>query len=512
MNHRTICMRRVAFSVVTLLLLLWLSMPVAMASPTDDDDWPEWYGILESRPSGVQGEWVVQGRTFIATSSTALEQEHGALQPGVCTEVKYRVIASGYEAIKISSEENYKCNGSGSGDDDGVKRYGRVEAMPQGGLLGNWVIGGVSYTADGNTRFEQEHGGFGVGVCVEVKYQMNSMALVKLSTERDYKCSGNHDGISYGELYGIINSFPAGLIGEWVIGGMNFIADASTRFEQDDGIFAQGVLVEVKFYTDSSGVHHAIKIETKDDEHDDDSHHRYRGHAYGLIESMPSGGRIGAWTIGGFMYTANAATRFEEEDGPFAVGVRVKVKYYLDAGNNRVALKIETTDDDGGASHPDHFKMYGFVQQKPANSFNGEWIINGTAFIADQTTKFKEEHGLLAIGAYVEVEYSTNGGVNFIYKLETHVPPGAGSNLHVGRIEDKGGVRGAAALNATTWKIGGQTFIVTPATDLNDLDSALTVGSTALVNSYADSNGSQVATQIRGVNINQFVFLPAVRR
>ncbi len=160
-----------AFSVVTLLLLLWLSIPVVVASPADDDDWPKWYGILESRPSGVQGEWVVKGRTFIATSSTVLEQEHGALQPGACTEVKYRVIASGYEAIKISSEENYKCNGSGSGDDDEMKRYGRVEAMPQGDLLGGWAIGGVSYMADSNTRFEQEHGGFGVGVCVEVKYQ-----------------------------------------------------------------------------------------------------------------------------------------------------------------------------------------------------------------------------------------------------------------------------------------------------------------------------------------------------
>jgi hypothetical protein len=518
-NRQTLRIHNKVLGAVALLLLLWFTMPVAMASPTDNDDgWPEWYGLLESRPSGVAGEWVVGGRTFTATSATVVEQEHGTLQIGVCTEVKYRVIASGYQAIKISSEEHHKCNGSDDDDDDDVERYARIESMPSNGLIGDWTIGGIHYTADTNTRFKQEYGKFAVGACVELEHRRDSTLLIELSTERDYKCSGDDDDdISHGELYGIINSFPSGLIGEWVIGGMSFMADNTTQFKQEHGVFDEGVLVEVKFYTDNNGVHHILQIETKgrdDDDEDDDDHsyQNYRGHAYGIVESMPSNGLIGDWIVSGFVYTANAATRFEEDDGTFAVGARVKVKYVLNANNERVALKIETTDDDGGVEQPSHFKMYGFVQQKPTNSFNGQWVIGGVSFIADQNTQFKEQHGLLVIGAYVEVEYIIESGVNYIYKLETHVPPGAGANLHVGQIEEIGGTQAAGVLNATPWKISGQTFLVTSATDLNDLNSALTIGSTALVNSYTDANGAQVATQIRGVTLNQRLFLPSVRR
>jgi len=199
---------------IALLLLLWFTMPVAMASPTDDDDdWPEWYGLLESRPSGVEGEWVVGGRTFTATSATVLEQEHGTLQIGVCAEVEYRVIASGYQAIKISREEHHKCNSSDDDDDDDddVERYARIESMPSSGLIGDWTIGGINYTADANTRFKQEYGGFAVGVCVELEHRRESTLLIELSTERDYKCSGSDDDdVSHGECMESLTAFPAG--------------------------------------------------------------------------------------------------------------------------------------------------------------------------------------------------------------------------------------------------------------------------------------------------------------
>ena len=456
-----------------------------------------------------------------------LEQEHGVLQTGVCTEVKYQTVGAGYQAIKISSEESYKCGGGNGGGDngggEGGKGYARIEAMPQGSLIGAWTIGGVAYTTDANTYFEQEHGGYAVGVCVEIEHAVGSTLLTKLATEHDYKCSGSGGsggGVNpQGQLYGVITSFPAGLIGQWVIGGVTFTADAATRFEQEHGAFAQGVMVEVKFYTDAAGANHAIKIESKygtdQGGHDDDgngSYEGYEGHAYGSIEAMPAGGTTGAWTIGGFPYTATTATRFEQEHGALAVGVNVKVKYYLDANNNRIAIKIESTNETGDVTSPNHFKMYGFVQNMPANSFNGQWVIDGVTFTADQNSIFRESHGLLAVGAYVEVEYSTTGGANYIHKLETQVPPGAGANAHLGDIESMGSLQAAALTANATWVIGGKSFVVTPATDLNDLNGALTVGATALVDSYTDANGSAVATQVRSVTINNHLYLPSVRR
>lgn len=174
-------------------------------------------------------------------------------------------------------------------------------------------------------------------------------------------------------------------------------------------------MVEVEFYTDSNGVHHIVQIETKDvdddddnpdqdnDEDDNSANRSYRGHAYGKIQSMPSNGLTGDWVIGGFVYKADNITHFEEDDGPFTIGARVKVRYTLNDANERLALKIETTDD-GDVDTPDHSEMYGFVQQKPTDSFNGQWVINGVTFIADQNTQFKEQHGLLAVGAYVMIK------------------------------------------------------------------------------------------------------------
>lgn len=516
--------RRTIVSFIVVMLLMMVSASLATASPADD--WPEWRGLLESRPAGVAGEWIVGGRTFTATAGTVLEQEHGMLQVGVCTEVKYQTVGAGYQAIKINSEESYKCgNGNGGGGEGGGggKSYARIEAMPQGTLIGAWTIGGVAYTTDANTFFEQEHGGYAVGVCVEFEHGVGSTLLTKLATEHDYKCSGSGGSGGgadpQGQLYGVIDNFPAGLIGQWVIGGVTFTADAATRFEQEHGAFASGVMVEVQFYTDANGVNHATKIESKygtdQDGNDDDgngSYEGYEGHVYGPIEAMPTGGTIGVWTIGGFSYTATAATRFEQEHGALAVGVNVKVKYYLDANNNRIAIKIESTAETGGVTSPNHFKMYGFVQSMPANSFNGQWVIDGVAFTADHNSIFTESHGLLAIGSYVEVEYSTSSGANYIHKLETQVPPGAGADVHLGDIESMGNLQAAALTANATWVIGGKSFVVTPATDLNDLNGALTVGTTALVDSYTDASGSAVATQVRSVTISNHLYLPSVRR
>jgi hypothetical protein len=70
----------------------------------------------------------------------------------------------------------------------------------------------------------------------------------------------------------------------------------------------------------------------------------------------------------------------------------------------------------------------------------------------------------------------------------------------------------AAGLQAATWSIGGVNYQITPATDLNDLQSALDVGKNALVNSYTAPDGSQVATQVRGITAIYSMNLPVIRR
>jgi hypothetical protein len=41
---------------------------------------------------------------------------------------------------------------------------------------------------------------------------------------------------------------------------------------------------------------------------------------YGIVESRPLDGDIGAWVVGGRTFTATAATKIDTDDGPFDIG------------------------------------------------------------------------------------------------------------------------------------------------------------------------------------------------
>ena len=227
---------------------------------------------------------------------------------------------------------------------------------------------------------------------------------------------------------------------------------------------------------------------------------------------MPDG-LVGAWSIGGVSYTATASSKFEQRDGPLANGARVKVEYYLGAGGERIAKKIESTSDDGGAAVPSNTKVFGFVGQMPAGGLVGTWVIDNVAYEAGGGTKFDESDAVLGVGAYVAVEYSVVNGQKVVHEIEAHVPPGAGPQTQFGTIDDKGGAKlAAASVQVNTWVIGGVQYSVVPATSFNDFFGTLDVGSTVVVNSYPAADGSLVATQIRGVSLSSNLFIPAVRR
>ena len=87
----------------------------------------------------------------------------------------------------------------------------------------------------------------------------------------------------------------------------------------------------------------------------------------------------------------------------------------------------------------------------------------------------------------------------------------AGDHTAIGLIDDRSGSQ-AAGVAATVWVIGGASYTVTPATAFSDAQGALAVGQTALVNSYTAGDGSQVATQIRGITLDHTLHLPLVTR
>lgn len=71
-----------------------------MSSHADD----EFYGIVESRPEGKVGTWVIGGRKVEVTERTELEADNGPLLVGACVEVAY----DGKFVEEIESEKQGK--------------------------------------------------------------------------------------------------------------------------------------------------------------------------------------------------------------------------------------------------------------------------------------------------------------------------------------------------------------------------------------------------------------------
>lgn len=496
---------------------------------------------VEALPArGLMGQWLIGGVEYVVAPGARLRQEKGPFAVGACVEVEYLVGTTPRQVRKMETKRHHECPSEGTPGATPTliptmppigtpgaefETYGRVESLPEG-LIGNWVVDGVTYLATAETEFEHERGNFAVGRCVKIHgFNTTPVPTIReIENERGFHCAHDDDdedeSHGVGVLFGKIQSLPAdGLIGDWNIGGMTFVISNTTELKQRDGQFAVGVMVKVHFVVNTDGVNLARKVEVKfadDDDGEDDDHNGHfegaEGHAFGLIEKLPAGDLIGEWVIGAISYTVTADTRMVEPHSNFVVGAKVRVKYYTDDQGNRIVRKIKTTNENSGADDPNHFTLFASVDEMPPSGFVGEWVLDNIAFVATGETKFVEANGTLGLGAYVKVEYFIRNGHNVIHELETEVPPGAGDDDNVGEIESMGDGLIAAGANAVNWTISGKNYTVTPATDLNDLQSDLTVGATVIVNSYTAADGSQVATQITGVTLNNRLYMPMAKR
>ena len=519
---------------------LTLTASAAGSGNGGGDNNPIARGRLTAMPaSGNVGDWVIGGVTYTASGATEFKQEAGPFATGVCTKVEYTGAAAPFTAIEIETQSPSDCDGDGGGgggggggNDGDLEAYGKLMKKPASGVAGEWVIGVITYTATTTTEVKSEFGPLDIGVCVKVHYFNTTTPPTarEIESEREFHCTGGSDdnggnnggddgGVGSGELYGVLSAFPASLIGDWVIGGLTFKADAATEFQQKAGSFAISNTVKVEFTVNADSSLQAREIKTlfrHENNSDDDNGNGVRdgaeGHAYGKVEALPAAAdRVGPWTIGGVIYTATVGTRFKDEHGPLQVGAQVRIKYVTDSAGVRTATEIKTTDDNGGVQDSTHAKLVGSVKSMPATGFKGTWTIGDASFVVNDSSRLKEDDGVLfAVGAYVEVEYSVVGTQNVVHEMETRIPPGAGDDDFIGKVDDTGGPTTAAA--GATLMVNGRTFVLTPATNISENAGDLVVGSTVLVNSYLAADGSQVATLVRTVNLSGVLYLPLTRK
>ncbi len=90
------------------------------------------YGTVEKLPeTGLAGIWIVNGREFIVTERTRLEQKHGLIEPGAYVEIKGIKSENTFTAEKI---EVKRAKADASYGATEQKIIGKVEKIPKGTL------------------------------------------------------------------------------------------------------------------------------------------------------------------------------------------------------------------------------------------------------------------------------------------------------------------------------------------------------------------------------------------
>lgn len=448
---------------------------VVTRAPATQADGLEWTGILTGRPAGLTGTWVIGGMSFEADSSTEFQQERGPLDVGVCAMARYYTSSGANVAIRISSLEAYKCEtgGGGWGEHRVVVTY--VNQLPAGfpgTMTGDWVIGGVTYTAVATTTFNDDDGPFAVGSCVQVEYVSDSNRVIhELETQHAYECaSAAGGGVPHTEIYGVLEQFPPELVGAWMVGGIEYTATASTHFEQEHGPFFVGGCVQVKY--DAGRM--AVEIGTAEARQCGETEPA-ESTFYGVIGDIPAG-NLGIWTIGGNSFVVTDTTQLKPDHGPLAVGVCVKVEYVL-SGADKIANEISSEDAWKCTNGTFTNEALGTINSFPAGLY-GTWVVTRSGgftdtFEADVSTEFKQEHGSFAPGVCVKVKYYVQTGVNRAVEIETQeaddchagVPPALpGASKVIGAIDQL--PPGTPPIGL--WIIGGVPFSATAATEFED--------------------------------------------
>jgi|GEM_PF-2820404 len=406
-------------------------------------------------------EWTIGGRTVVVTDSTEIEDDDGPLVVGACVEVEGSLLPNGSVAAEeISSEDPEECEGPGddnSGDDNN----------------------GDDNNGDDDNADDDD-----------------------VSDDRD-------DAVGEFEIKGFIDFLPNGLIGEWSVDGRRVLVSDSTELESEDGPFVAGACVEVEGYLQPDGVLLAKELKTDDDcssgGGDDDADDDDIEFFADLLE-LPPDGRIGDWIVGETRVRVLAGTEIENDRGPVALGVCLKVEGRRQADGSVLAEEIEVRSAAGGCASrsnrddDDEAEFEGIVQNRPADPGLGLWLISGRTVIVDESTAVDfddADDGL--VGSCVEVEGSfVEGGAILASSLDDDDDCREGRD-HAAEVEVKGLIQAIPAGGLLgDWQISGIRVIVSASTEIDedDDDGVLGIGVCAKAKGRLLPDGSLDAREL----------------
>jgi len=311
------------------------------------------------------------------------------------------------------------------------------------------------------------------------------------------------------EAFGVVESFPEGLLGSWAVDGTIYTATAQTHFWMWGSPFYVGACVKVSYDPNTYNAYDIGLLPTDRCGQSENA----RQYFIGLIEQVPVGypsivdhtpGISGTWVISGTSFVSTPQTRLNTRNGPLAVGACATVKYRLVNGVN-MADEIRNEKIYRCYQTRDFNQAYGTVVTFPED-LNGAWVISDTTgmsltFMTTPSSRVFTHHYPLEAGACIRVKYFNDMDVNIASNVQT-----VNARLCEGHFNDFQPLSKLYALVdsmpptttiTSTWMLAGVNFSSTQQTRVEEEEGPLAVGNCAEAK-YDPTGGAMLIHKLEG--------------
>jgi len=150
------------------------------------------------------------------------------------------------------------------------------------------------------------------------------------------------------------------------------------------------------------------------------------------------------------------------------------------------------------ADSGDTYEFYGTIEQLPPNGLVGDWIVSGTIVHVTSMTSIEQEHGTVAVGAFVHVEgYPRADGSIEAIEITVEYNDGGDDDNNAPRVEWYGMIESMPITGTVgTWIVGGRTVHVDAATTIEQEHGLAEVGAFVKVEGIEQADSSIAATSI----------------
>jgi hypothetical protein len=387
------------------------------------------------------------------------------------------------QVIKIGNLPDEPDDDEDEDDPSKTLLTGEIDSMPDGSLIGVWVVSGIPVEVKADTKLHARVGLLAKGSWVKILGHVEDGALV---AER-MKTTHSH---AFHKLIGALDQLNA----------LEVIVDG-IAIDLNDGVSVRGNpqpgnRVQVKALRSLTGSLLAVLIEKRGGSNPPGQP--------GLVvkftarvDQLPEEGLYGAWKVAGRPLQVPEGALIDEHKGEVAVGAFVQVTAILGQNGSLTAVEIVVlrgNDDDDDDHHGWWKEFTGKVESLPDHEhLLGRWVVDGVEVMVTRFTQIRDRDRQIEVGDLVKVKgWRHKDGMVFAKRIELkeeHAP----EIYFIGVITDlpDDGLVG-------DWMVDDRKVIVTEETELNQEEGEFVVGKRVKVRGHVQDDDSVVASHNDG--------------